>query len=372
MAPAAADILIFVEDPGAANYVLGLAECLQASGRKTVLVSTGAATDYLIGKEQQSLIVTAGHDAAGLLKKYKPKLVAVGTSENIDSVGLALIDAAQASDIPTLGLVDSSTNLAYRFRGRSSNPLRWCPEKVIVPDAASRDQYVALGLSDSRIAVCGHPHWDHVRSERNQLWSEDRAALRRSLFGPSLDERRAIVFSAEISDGLQPEQFQFAPDYTLEGDGSHRGRTEIVVAEFLSGIAPFRNDVHLVLRLHPKNQPSDLLRYRSEFDTISQAGNSLPLLYAADVVVGMTSMLMLEASLMGLPTLAILPRIQESLWLPTIAAGVTPVATTRQAVSEQIESMLVRPQAPDPSVLNAAFPPGSMKRVIEVVETLFK
>ena len=34
-----------------------------------------------------------------------------------------------------------STHLAFRFRGRGDRPLAFCPDRVIVPDAAGRDGF---------------------------------------------------------------------------------------------------------------------------------------------------------------------------------------------------------------------------------------
>ena len=54
-----------------------------------------------------------------------------------------------------------------------------------------------------------------------------------------------------------------------------------------------------------------------EFDYFSQKELPLEVVYASDLVVGMTSMLLYEAALMGKVCLSIMPRSIEKAWLPS-------------------------------------------------------
>ena len=103
---------------------------------------------------------------------------------------------------------------------------------------------------------------------------------------------------------------------------------------------------------------------------MSRTEQALALLHAADAVVGMTSMLMIEAALLSRPTLAILPRAEEVHWLPTAAAGLTPYATSRVEVEKSIAGLVVSPRRPDPSALERLFPPHALERVAAAVERL--
>jgi len=365
-----ADVLVFVEDPGAANVVADLPAMLDRRGWRMHLATAGAATDFLRARGFASEALHPGCDLESIVARRAPGLVAIGTAENPDTFGLTLVAIAQRRGIPTVGLVDASTNLSHRFRGRSDDPLRSCPGTVIVPDMTSRDEFVEMGLASDRVVVAGHPHWDHVRIAGQLLQRQDRSKLRQRLFGSAIADRPVLVFASELSVGLNPQEYQYSADYSLVGDGTSRGRTEIVIEEFLRAIAPTRGDVHLVLRLHPKNLSDDLSSYRAAFDAVSQAEPSLELLHAADAVVGMTSMLMIEAALLGRPTLAILPRAVEAGWLPTIKAEVTRYATTRGAVTEEITKLLASPCAADRPALDRLFPPGARERVVSVLERL--
>ena len=73
-----------------------------------------------------------------------------------------------------------------------------------------------------------------------------------------------------------------------------------------------------------------------EFDEVSKGGSALETVYSTDVVVGMTSMLLFEAALLGKQTLAILPRISEKKWLPADADGIIPCVFTRDDVRKKL------------------------------------
>jgi hypothetical protein len=362
------DIVIVVEDPGAANFVAEQPALLRQLGRSVHLLAGGAAAAHLNKLNVPTEPLAA--DPGALLTTFVPRLIAVGTAEEPDSIGLRLVAAAKARAIPTVGLVDSSIHINFRFRGRSDNPLEFLPDIVIVPDSQSQHDFERLGVARKRIVMAGHPHWDLVRATYRLLQQRDRGELRARLFKLSHPARRVMLFAAEISSGMSPGQFHYSEEYTLSGRGTQRGRTEIVIEEFLAAVAPRRREVSLVLRLHPKHEPFDLLAYQSDFDFVSQAEPSLEAVFAADMVVGMTSMLMIEAALMERPTLAILPRARETQWLPTIAAGITPHATSRDAVAEEAIALVDHPQPPDGVALDGLFPPGAAQRVADTLNGL--
>src|SRR5262249_3287929 len=158
-----------------------------------------------------------------LLDQVKPRLVAVGTSENPDTLGLALVAAARGRNLATLGLVDAPANAWVRFRGRSDDALHYCPDSVAVPDPATRDEFIKLGLASDRIAVTGHPHWDEIREFDLSRSESRRRQIRNAL--PGCDNNAKVVtFAAELSSAVYPAEFQGSQDYTLRGSGKSTGR----------------------------------------------------------------------------------------------------------------------------------------------------
>ena len=364
------DVLIFVEDPGAANFVAEIPVALAERGVPTQLVTAGSATDYLQHRGISSEVVAFSSTAAEVLGQSYPRVLLVGTSENRDSLGLALVARARSIGIESIGVVDSVANVAYRFRGWSDSALAFAPDWMLVPDQRTSDAYVALGYPDRRVVICGHPHYDYVRTVEQQQSMRGRAVVRTAVLPRAPSDGVVMVFAAEVSDGLNPEQFHRSVEYTLEGRGVSNRRTDIVLEEFLDSLHTIRPRPYLVLRLHPKNTLDEYTDYLHEFDYVSTGGDHLELIYAADLVVGMTSMLLMEAVLMGRPTISIVPRRIEKDWLPSIGSGATLCATTRSEVRSTIKSLVdvKSPISCDDRRNMVAW--GSLERTTEFIEKL--
>ncbi len=320
-------VLAHVEDPGAANGFVALGAELSRCGIDLSLVAEGSGATVL-NASATPFEAREGESASALLDRVRPEFVLVGTSENTGSVAHDLVAEARGRRISTAAFVDASPNAAHRFRGATTDALAHAPDFLLVPDEVTGRAYAALGFPEERIEWCGHPIHDAVLEARVELQRKGRSLLRDELV-PAAGDRRVVIFCTEISGGLDGGQFSRSPAYTLAGRGQRTGRTEVVIEELVDALRTLAPDVYLVLRLHPKHAAGDLGDLLAEADQVSSAGSPLPLLFAADLIVGMSSTILVEASLLGRPTLSILPRQEEREWLPTIASGTTPCATTR-------------------------------------------
>ena len=365
------DILIYVEDPGAANYVAELPAALTGHGLRTYLLAEGYAYPYLIQRGIKPEKVNHSITVKEILNQIKPRLVAVGTSENPHTFGFKLVQAAHHLGIKTLGVVDAFGNADYRFRGNTDNPLAYAPEWLAVPDQWTKEAYISLGYPSDHVTVCGHPHYDYVLDTRARLEREDRRKLRRKMFPANQKDAPVVVFVSEISTGLNPGKYNRMPDYTLQGRGKLTGRTEIVLEEFLDALAVFDKRPYLVLRMHPKNTREELALFLRDFNDVSEKGDPLDLVYASDLVVGMTSMLLMEAAIMGKQTLSIVPRSAEKESLPTVRVGITPCVTTRdelRAVLPVLLEQCLRKEADNNKKEFIQY--GSLQRTVAFIEDL--
>jgi hypothetical protein len=328
---------VFVEDPGAANGVLGLEARLAKMGVTSHLVATGAAGAFLHARDERFHPLKEGESARALLERVRPYAVFVGTAESPDTLALQIVDEARHLGLPSVGFVDAVSCADHRWRGHSQQPLAHCPDYLLVCDAETQDVFVNLGVPPARIQICGHPQFDAILSRRAELREVDRGELRRRLWpalGRTAEARRIVVFCGERSTGGFDDpafdaQFRRSPDYTMNGRGSKDTRTEIIAEEVLDALTALPERPFSVLRFHPKNQPEDFGPLLHEFDATSVGGSALDLLFASDLVIGMSSMVLLEAALLGRPTLSVIARPAERDWLPALARGVTPSVQTR-------------------------------------------
>ncbi len=338
--PKQLDVLVFAEDPGAANFLIPLPEVLFRKGISCCVLAAGSAKIFFQRAELHFHEVLPEWSPDEFLDLYEPRLLLAGTSQNTNSAGLLLFEEAKKRGIITVGAVDMMMNAAYRFRGETENPLHFAPDHLLVPDNATKQAFVECGFSREAICVCGHPHYDFVWKKHDMLRTEGKLRIRERIFPQAPPSKSIALFAADPSRGLQPDQFVCSEEYTLHGRGGSCLRTDIVIEEFLDEMAELSNKPYLVLRLHPRTQPDEFAAYLGAFDKVSREEPAIETLFAADYVFGLTSMLLVEAAIMGKPTFSIVPRDSERVWLPTIAAGLTVCASSRDELTCLLRTFL--------------------------------
>ncbi len=334
------DVLFFVEDPGGANFVAPLLASAAAVETNCVVLAVGLAAEILRRRGVPYREVTRESGVESALAEVKPRLVVVGTSTNPDTLGLVLVAAARREGIPSVGVVDAAMNSPLRFRGRGSEPLAFAPDWVLVPDERVAACFVELGLRPSRVIACGNPHYDHVIDLGERWRAASRAEFRRRVFPHAPPDRPIVVFAAEGSARVLATRPERLAAYALAGRGPRSGRTEIALEELLEALPTVSPRPYLVLRAHPKDHFEDYAAYSAEIDVLSASGDSFEIIFAADLVVGTTSMIVTEAALLERPTIAIVPLPEEESWLPSVQAGRTPVARTRDDLTRLLRERL--------------------------------
>ena len=339
------DVLAFVEDPGAANYVVGLAKQLGDHHVSYNLLATGYAVSYLKqrGESFQEIVKTDSADT--LLWQQSPQLVLVGTSENPDSLAFALIQEAQNQAIITAGIIDAPNSLAYRFRGRSHDPLAYLPQHVLITESVVGETLRRMGVAPSQIHIIQNPYSEKVIDTRKKLLKEDWREKRKALYGENAEGKKIITFLSELPDGLDPTQFLRSEDYTLKGWGIEDGRTEIVFEELVTALNKIDEDIHLVVRLHPKETVDCYKPYLEYIKQFSISEEPLSVVFFSDLVVGLTTNLLAEAVLMGVPALSIIPRKCERSWLSQLTMDPIPYVTDRKNIAVTITQLLSRNRA---------------------------
>ena len=335
------DCLIYVEDPGAVNFIINLPKLFSDNGYKTVILANGASCQYLDTKGVAYANVEAKKPKE-ILEFYKPDVFLEGTTENPDSLGLILTNQAKLVNIMTIGYIDMYCNASRRFKGRSNNPLFYCPEVLLVPDINTKDAYINLGCNNDNVIITGHPHYEAVHKWGKQVSKVDRQLLRNKIFPKAANDKLVVVFISEVR-GLVNESLNESASlkndkYSFVGRGDSNFRTVIILEELIDGLLDANLKAHIVLRLHPRDNKLDYANIINELDQVSTVEKPLEVVLAADLVVGMTSMLLLEASILKIPTLSMLPIEREKKWMPNTLSGVTVVVSSREELVSALKS----------------------------------
>lgn len=274
---------------------------------------------------QKDALILAGTD-----------LVLVGTSEQADCIAHKLVAMAKTAGIASVGLIDMVFNADRRFRGGSDDPFAFMPDYLLCADREAVDAFCAIGVDAGRLRHVGHPVMARLDRAMNLLGARDRGELREEQFGAAAAGRPVWVFVSEGIDRLDPSQSYWKPSWWLTGTGTGEFRGTAVLRQVCStadrlGITPW-----LVLRNHPTADPGLYDPLSNRVDQISSGGDPYPLAYAADLVIGMTSMFLLEAGWLGCPTLSVLPDEREMEWLPAGTAKILPVALSAETLSDYL------------------------------------
>ena len=327
-------IVIFAEDPGALNYIKPLIEDIKGSYTLRVLAS-GLALKAL----REWLPDTLGIDDCDRPQLADADLLIVGTSENPRSASFYLIAEARRKGVFSIGIVDSSANISFRFCGETDDPLFYAPDVTWVPDQWTADGMSRLGYASERTLKVGYPPLKTVAEDLDGIAKQERK-LRGFARGKYI-----VVFVSEVSTGLNPLQYKKCEEYSLSGRQGTQQRTSVVAEELLDSIARhkgIRERVFLLLRLHPKESEYPLAGWASEFDYVSTNENPSAVVGVADLVIGMSSMLLNQAYWKGRKCVSILPKAMEKNWLPITRDGHIDVLTKRGEIDGMVKEIQVQ------------------------------
>ena len=363
-------VLIFVEDPGAANLILGLREALERESFIAIVIATAFAEAYLSDREEKFLPLQSRLSSREIINKFAPCLVICGTSENKKSIGLMLIQESKIRGIPTVGLVDAPMNAEFRFRGHSTDPLTFKPDYIFVTSERGKKRFINLGVSDEEITVFLNPALINLEALGKKLnGKRGRDSERSKFFGPVAKSKKILYFLGEKSSGLNSTDFCRSDDYTLLGRGKSQERTKIVLEEVLDACKILDIRVSVFLRLHPKESPSDYAEYLNEVNLVDSSISTLESAFFADLVVGLSTTLLEEARRLGCNVLSVLPRQKELEWCPFPESKKSLIVTTRSELHDKLGQLL---ETQSPTYQNAYREKNSNPYLSELIIDLVK
>jgi hypothetical protein len=282
-----ARLLFSTHDPGGANMLLPVMGLARSRGHQVAVAATGpAAAIWRAAGEAIAAgpSVPVGPQPAVPFAGLRPDLLVTGTG--MTDSDRKLWSAARTIGLRSLAFIDAWTSLAHRFRDKTGQPAR--PDAVAVINEKMRDELAADGFPITRMHVVGQPHLQALAR---------RLAGRRDSHG--LHEPPLLAFFSE----------PLAEDWKADPYGFD----EITVVPRLLAALAARGPLRLVLKAHPR-EPADkwpaFLAARAVPPNVRVAiveDSVEKLLTEVDGVLGMTSMALIEAALVGVPALSLQP-----------------------------------------------------------------
>jgi len=291
-------VLFAAGDVGGARAIMPIIDLARRQNLQTAVLCNGHLASE--GPKDWSWVSLTGTDpgaADALIDTAGPQVMIFATSVK-DTAALTLARAAARRGISTIHVLDSWT--MYRQRLANDGGPMLVPSIYAVIDEIAAQGAVADGIPRAIVRITGQPALD------NAGWraTADSAAQ-------SSDGRVQLLFVSEPAAADHGSSAQ-APFY--------RGYTEATVLALLcAALQPLADHVALKLLPHPRENPKDLeANWRAHKGALT--GDVLPQhglgngLARFDAVVGMGSILLYQAWVLGKPVLSLQPGLRiESL-----------------------------------------------------------
>lgn len=320
----------FAHDPGGGQAVAVVAgHLLRENSCQLDVFAAGPSIDLYRRLGMNFKILDGGFSQA--LTASAPDVVLTATS--LSAVhDRALIREAQNLGIPVMAIIDYWSNYRLRFTS-PDGPVY--PDVISSIDTLMTEEMIADGIPVERIVETGQPVFDDLVRVGSPQGLERRARARRSW--QVTEDEFVILYASQPVAGYYGSS---------QKDTKYLGFTEFDVTKILlnclNDLANSDRSLHLIMRPHPKEERSyyETLTERSGFFsvTMDSVENAYESVHGADVVVGISSILLIEAAVMGRVAISVQPNL---IGLDQLKSNI--VGLTRAAYSEaEIRSFLAR------------------------------
>jgi hypothetical protein len=294
-------ILVFAREAGGAATVAPVCDALlKKNGYNLLFLASDKACTVFdkFGFEYKNYIK---HDDDLLEDFLKDKwnslpdmlLTSASSIPNLSMTDKLLWRWAGRNGVKSVGILDQWQNYALRFSGIDDNEkLSYMPDSIFVMDETAKCEMIADGIPESRIMITGQPAFDRIKTEQKGLNGKK---IKKDL---RIDEDSiVIVFVAELLTNYF---------------GDRLGYTEQTILKFIGDtLNEFCNKkVQLLIKLHPENKNEDFEWALNKWpmigtQIIDKAFSPQESIAAADMVIGMTSVMLIESIIAGKPTVSL-------------------------------------------------------------------
>jgi hypothetical protein len=308
--------LFVANNPGSVQVAFPVARTLHARGVRTKMYLTGHGVDLCEASGVSFEILDSSYSLAkiaDLLEQEQPGVLVAGSSVRTSYLGSIENDfreVAARRGIFSTSILDCWTSYRDRFSADEGGLLDRLPDLIFAMDDHAREGMISCGIPQERIVTVGSVYLDSLADISVNLNRIEPALLKAELSLPP--EAKVVTF---ISEPLSVDY----PDSAAPYD-------EFAVVFDLIKLKEASGDLgtafHLCLKPHPREVACKFDRFASEC-LVAPEMDKFRLLRASDLVVGMTSMLLVEAYLLNVPTISYQPG------LPTQAQWPHPIPMCR-------------------------------------------
>jgi len=290
--------------------------------------------------------------------------VLLGTTVGPEQYEQEYVAASQTARIPAVSVVDSWVHYRERFTSLAGE-VRW-PDHVAVADDEMRAGIVGQGAPPSRVVVTGQPTFDELAPLATPAGRRAARVRVCAAFGIPTGGTLVLFASQPLHQLYSTEQLGF----------DDRAIVAEVVTDLVEVVVARGGSADLVVKLHPREMadpppvplsPGSAVRVHVASDDRLSARE---LAAAADLVVGMSSILLIEACLVGTPAISYQPGLRLPDPLPANRWGWTRSVDNRGELAVALDAELYDEAARDArrtALVGARVDGGAARRVAEIV-----
>ncbi len=317
-------ILFFAEDPGAANYLSALYTILK-NDFVIHFFAINTAYDFLI--QQGYNIKKYEKDK---IKNLDIDLFLFGTTSAKEKKWEVIFKFLKKKNVRTIGAIDAIISSDFRFLDENL-----LPDYIIVPDKEILDEYRPK-LLNCKFILSGHLQWEEILKNREKLHSK-RKKFQNKYFSNLEKDSKKIFF---ISEPPPPIENKYFPE-NFVGNGDTNERTNICFQEIKKVLDKLNISYHLIYKLHPKDDLNNYKKFKSMvYEFVLDTSENFGRMIASDLVIGMTSNLLFQSFLLGIPTISVSLSSREKNLIPCIIRDqLTSVSNSKQLENEMIYNL---------------------------------
>lgn len=349
-------VAVVAGDAGGARAVLPVAQRLRTARVVAVdCYAYGPAAPIFVEAGLGPIRPSA--EALERLGRYDRLVVA--TSINQERWELRFTIRARELGIPSVAVLDFWGQYTPRFTLEDRLVL---PDRIAVMDRSAQAEMIAEGFEPGTLSVTGQPALDELSEyARPEVRTSCRQELRR-IAGAEVRPGPVVLYASQpLSQLHDPAVLGFHESEVLAG----------VIAAGDRLLSRLRQSATLIIKPHPREAghrfalpqtgPALTVRVLNESDVTPRLAAA-----GADLVVGMNSMLLLEACLLGTPVISYQPNLLLPDVLPSNRLGWSRGIFRPDDLEPAMEEELFRPRlAPTPA--RGADQSGATARVIAML-----
>lgn len=298
-------VLFFSCEPGGAEVLIPVIRLLQEHAFDVCVLSYGLAADRFRRSDIAFFEMDPGRSALSLLDHVCPDYVITSATSLPwkDMTEKHLWRAARRIGIGTMAFIDQWQNYSERFSGPTSGEkLKRLPDHINCIDEIGRREMIAEGFPEKSLIAFGHPYLSEVVARYSAMAFQE------------------AVFALGIPPGdFSPEEaLLFVSEPLLENYGNGRGYNQYGVLDFfLQNVLRSRPGARVIVKLHPKDDPENFSELLDRFaglrlHIVGKELSSLQCLALSERIFGMTSIVLIEAYLIGKAVVSLQPGLRIS------------------------------------------------------------